>query len=162
MDDTMDSITRFGGEVSAELDSHLAEAARTWRQKPTAERSLLRALELDPRCLPAYFALYKFYFYSGRLLEAERIVRTALEAAADQCGIAPDWSTLTATSADWNDTAGPAHFYLFSLKALAFIRLRQRQPDEAAALLDKLAELDSGDGVGASVIRSLAEGTAAD
>jgi hypothetical protein len=82
--------------------------------------------------------------------------------AAAQAGITTDWKRLTPSCADWNDTAGPAHFCLFSLKALAFIRLRPHRPDEALELLDKLAELDAGDAVGASVIRALADGSATD
>lgn len=151
-----DSVTRFGGEVTPELDSHLLDAARAYHQKPAAERSLLTALDLDPQCLPVYFALYKFYFYSGRLAEAEHIVHAALDRAAGQCGITQDWSTLGRASADWHDTRGPAHFYLFSLKALAFIRLRSGDEPQAIALLEKLEELDPQDTVGADVIRSLA------
>jgi hypothetical protein len=53
-------------------------------------------------------------------------------------------------------TDGPQHFYLFTLKALAFIRLRLGRPGESLALLNKLSELDPGDSVGSSVIRDLA------
>ncbi len=123
------------------------------------ESLLLDALERDAECLPAYFALYKFYFYSRRLTDAERVVLSALEAAARQARMPADWSLLSPESAEWHDTAGPAHFYLFSLKALAFIRLRLGRRGEASALLEKLAELDSCDSVGASVIRSLASAT---
>lgn len=151
----MDSVTRFGGEVPAALDNHLAEAARHYASKSRAESSLLTAHQMDPQCLPVHFALYKFYFYSGRLADAERVVHGALLAAAAQAGIPADWSTQSPQSADWADTAGPAHFYLFSLKALAFIRLRLGDEEQAVALLDKLAELDPQDSVGADVIRSL-------
>ncbi|MEJ1964555.1 MAG: hypothetical protein WDO56_24600 [Gammaproteobacteria bacterium] len=155
-----DFEARFGGPVPAELDRNLTEAARLYADKPRAEALMLNALQRDSECLPTYFALYKFYFYSRRLADAERMVLQALETAARQAAISSDWPTLTPDSAAWQDTAGPAHFYLFSLKALAFIRLRLGRPQEAAALLAKLAELDSFDGVGASVVRSLAAATA--
>jgi tetratricopeptide (TPR) repeat protein len=150
------STTRFGGQVPAALDRRLLEASRSYADTSRAESLLLDAHKLDPECLPVYFALYKFYFYSHRLADAEQIVLAALATAARQAGIAADWSTLSPRSTAWNDTSGPAHFYLFSLKALAFIRLRLGRPEEAQELLTKLAELDSADGVGASVVRSLA------
>ena len=53
------------------------------------------------------------------------------------------------------------HFYLFSLKALAFIRLRRGDREGCERLLAKLGELDHNDSVGASVIRAFAEGSAA-
>jgi tetratricopeptide (TPR) repeat protein len=154
-----DSRTRFGGPVSAVLDGHLTAAARNYTDKPRAEALLLEAQERDPHCLPVYFSLYKFYFHSRRLADAERVVLAALEAAARQAGINPDWSSLSAGSAAWQDTTGPAHFYLFSLKALAFIRLRLGRRPEAVDLLEKLAELDGADSVGGSVIRSLEAAT---
>lgn len=147
--------TRFGGRVPDVVDRRLLEASRSYANASRAESLLLDAHKLDPECLPVYFALYKFYFYSNRLADAEQIVLAALATAARQAGIAADWSALSPRSAAWNDTSTPAHFYLFSLKALAFIRLRLGRPEEAQELLTKLAELDLADGVGASVVRSL-------
>jgi tetratricopeptide (TPR) repeat protein len=151
-----ESTTRFGGVVPAALDGRLLEAARSYANTSRAESLLLDAHKLDPECLPVYFSLYKFYFYSHRLHEAKEIVLAALATAARQAKISSDWSQLTKNSAAWNETSSPAHFYLFSLRALAFIYLRLGRHEEANSLLDKLLELDTGDGVGASVVRSLA------
>ncbi len=52
----------------------------------------------------------------------------------------------------------PQHFYLFSLKALGFIRLRQQHFDESHAILEKLREIDPQDSVGGSVIAAYAAG----
>jgi tetratricopeptide (TPR) repeat protein len=147
---------RFGGVVPETVDSRLRQAVEAYSDTDRAEALLREARALDPRCLPVYFALYKFYFYKKRLAEAEVAALQGMEAAAQQAGIAADWNCLRQHSAVWTDTAGPQHFYLFSLKALAFIRLRLGRPQEAAALLDKLAELDPEDSVGAAVIRALA------
>jgi tetratricopeptide (TPR) repeat protein len=149
---------RFGGTTPPEIDRRLRDAV--YAAPPRAEQLLLDAQRLDPECLPVYFALYKFYFYRSRLADAERITLRALETAARQAAFPADWTALGPDSADWADVTGPAHFYLFSLKALAFIRLRQGRTPEARALLAKLAKLDPRDSVGSSVIGSLAAATA--
>jgi hypothetical protein len=48
-------------------------------------------------------------------------------------------------------------FYLYSLKALAFIKLRREQDVEARVILGLMPELDPEDRCGASVIMSLAD-----
>lgn len=147
---------RFGGITSDAIDEKLADAAMHYADAERAEASLLEARALDPSCLPVYFALYKFYFYQSRLQEAEAITLQALLASARQADIPEDWQQLSAHTIDWSDIRAPQHFYLFSLKALAFIRLRRGEADQANALLRKIEELDPRDSVGASVIRTLA------
>ena len=146
----------FSAETAPKTTALLTEAAAAHGDGVRAETLLKAAQHTDPHCLAVYFALYKFYFYRGRLLEAERAALDGLSVAAAQAGFTVDWNKLHAGSADWTQVAGPARFYLFSLKALAFIRLRRGRTAEATAILAMLAELDPGDQMGASVIRSLA------
>jgi tetratricopeptide (TPR) repeat protein len=154
-----EAVLRFGGVAPPEIDQRLRDAAAAYADTAQAEKLLNEAHALDPECLPVHFALYKFYFYKTRLADAERAARQALAAAARQAGFPADWTTLVPDTTDWS--GGAAHFYLFSLKALAFIRLRCEAGDEARAILAKLAELDPHDSVGASVIRALAAGSEA-
>lgn len=137
----------------------LHEAVAVYSQANRAEAILWSAQAMYPECLPVYFALYKFYFYKGRLHDAERATRLGLATASRQAGFDADWHCLTATTVDWTDTRGPQHFYLFSLKALAFICLRLGRRSESQAILSKLAQIDPGDSVGASVIRDLVAGS---
>lgn len=130
-------------------------AASDWRE---AETLLWRAQAAAPECLHVYYVLYKLYFNRNRLGDAERAVFLALDTAARQAGIPVDWHLLDDTSCDWSRVDAPQHFYLFSLKALAFIRLRQQRLDEASRILARLREIDPDDSVGASVILSYAEG----
>lgn len=148
----------FGGDAPPEVTALLERAMTSYADKQLAETLLWQAQRMAPNALPVYFSLYKFYFYKGDLEQAELAARMALLAAAAQGGFDPDWRGLRADSADWQDHAAPSHFYLFSLKALAFIRLRRGAADESSAILDKLAEIDPRDSVGASVIRTIAEG----
>jgi hypothetical protein len=120
-----------------------------------AEEALWHAQRHAPARIESYVPLYKFYSHRRRLTDVERTARLALTEAAAAGGFAAAWRDLTPTSADWTQAGGPARLYLFSLKALAFMRLRLGDCAEAAALLDKLAEIDPRDQVGAGVIRSL-------
>lgn len=133
-------------------------ATGDWRE---AESLLWRAQAAEPDCLYVYYILYKFYFRHQRLGDAERAACLALDAAARQAHIPADWRLQTITSCDWTQVDAPQHFYLFSLKALAFIRLRQQRLEDSSLLLAKLREIDPQDSVGASVIEAYALGAAA-
>jgi len=146
-----------GGATSPATTRLLREAAAACGQAHRREAILWSAQAIEPTSLPVYFALYKFYCHQGRLEQAEAVVARALAEAARQGGFGADWRLATA-GADW--AGGAHHFFLFSLKALAFIRLRRHCPQDTRAILAKLAELDPHDSVGASVVGDLLRGAA--
>lgn len=158
MDVLSPSRPLFGGETPAEVSALLARAMESYADTQIAETLLWQAHHKAPNALPVYFSMYKFYFYKRNLENAELAARMGLLASARVGGFDPDWQNLRADTTDWSDYANPAHFYLFTLKALAFIRLRCGDAVEASLILAKLAEIDPRDSVGASVIRSIAEG----
>ncbi|QWF71130.1 hypothetical protein KEF85_01125 [Methylomonas paludis] len=126
--------------------------------RPRAEALFKQAQQLDGSCLQTYFALYKFYFYQGRLDEAEREVHAGLAAAALQGGFPGNYRQLAAVAASWDMYASEVSlFYLYTLKALAFIKLRQDQTDDAQYILTLLKQLDPEDRSGGSVIMQLAQ-----
>jgi hypothetical protein len=109
--------------------------------------------------LQTYFALYKFYFFQKRLLDAERIVLAGLEESARQGGFPNDYQKLAGNLQRWNLYANECSlFYLYTMKALAFIRLRLGLTLEAQLILSTLQQLDPKDLSGASVIMDLAAG----
>jgi len=135
-----------------------AAVAASHADKPLAEKLFKQAQETDRSCLQTYFALYKFYFYQGRLQEAEREVIAALEEAAHQGGFPSDYRRLVRQTDKCDMYASEiSRFYLDSLKALAFIKLRREQDVEARVILSLMHELDPEDRCGASVIMSLAD-----
>lgn len=137
---------------------HLIEQARS---APTSQREALlwTARAAAPDCLPVYYLLYKFYATQRNLLEAERAARAGLAQAADQAGLDADWNKIDALAADFSQP-GAARFWLFTLKALAFVRLRAGGVHEARELLAKLRQLDPDDSLGASAIDAMAEARA--
>lgn len=131
-------------------------ASRT--DKIKAEQLFSQAWQLDKACLQTYFALYKFYFYQARLIEAERYVMAGLEEAARQGGFPADYHRLYQQHDQWDlYTDETGLFYLYTLKALAFIKLRREQMNLAEDILDKIKVLDPQDRSGASVIMDLAK-----
>lgn len=137
----------------------LAEAAAHRPRGSHTEQLLWRALSGAKDKSAVYFALYKFYFYQGMLHDAETVARRALENSAQSAGFASDWRVLEYDQLKQAKPGQPAYFLLFTLKALAFIRLRLGDREECRALLEKLKQLDPGDRVGASVIVALLENT---
>lgn len=148
----------FGPAVPAGVNRRLQMAveART-RNRYESEKLLWEARAEDPTCLPVYFALYKFYANAKKFEAAERAALLALAEASRQGGFPQDWAALSREPEAWKLYEKPAGlFYLFSLKALSFIKLRRGSEVEACELLIHLERLDPEDRSGGSVIRTLA------
>ncbi len=133
---TDDPRPAYGGAVHGQVRDALERAAASYHDdRDAAGHWLEQAAAADPDALAVYFARYKFHFYRNQLSQAEAAARAGLLAAAAQGGFPSDWRSLTRHSTVWSPAAMPQRFYLFSLKALAFIRLRQGDLQESRALL---------------------------
>ncbi|MFA6163881.1 MAG: hypothetical protein WC685_10675, partial [Methylobacter sp.] len=150
----------FSPNMPAEVNNLLqAAVAASSIDQSRAENLFLQAQTLDSHCLQTYFALYKFYFFQKRLADAERIVIAGLEESARQGSFPSDYHRLARNRKKWNLYANEITlFYLYTLKALAFIKLRQGYNVEAKLVLSHLRQLDPEDLSGASVIMDLAAG----
>lgn len=149
---------RFGSNVPDAANQCLQEAAAT-PQADRAEAMLTRASVLSPEVLAVDVARYKFYFYRGQLAEAEAVVRGTLAKAAAQGGFAEDWHQHDQPLAGREDAEGPQRYYLYALKALAFISLRLDDRAQAGEILVALRLMDPRDLIGASVIEDLMAGS---
>ena len=139
-------------EINALLQQGVAAYRRDWSQ---ADRLFRQALAAAPKELPIYFCLYKIHTYQGNLDEAQIAAESGLKEAATQASWSTNWR-------EWEPQAilpdGPGRFALYTLKALAFISLRQNNPDQAREILEALKELDPIGAVGWPVVAALAEG----
>jgi hypothetical protein len=145
----------FGGAVPSAVREILHRASVSPRHEVGA--MLWTAQAVAPQCLAVYYTLYKHHAGRRELDEAQQAAQRGLEEAARQAGLALDWREVSPASAShirFSDN-GPARFWLFTLKALAFIAVRQQQPEVARALLQRIAELQPNAGMGDDVIRSL-------
>ncbi|WP_455204373.1 hypothetical protein [Kaarinaea lacus] len=146
----------FGVNIPSHINAYLQKAVAAYDDAELAESLLWQAQQLDPNQLEVYVALYKFYFYKNRIDEAEDVVMKALGQSAQLGSFDTDWNQLTPLSTDWFSIENPQRLYLYALKALSFIRLRQSDVESAESILTKLRELDPSDQVGGSVLQELA------
>ncbi len=155
----LDERVVFAREIRPEVNQCLQNAVACAEDFERSRAFLYQACELDPDQIEVYVALYKFCFYRGYIDEAEQIALDALQRAADTGGFERDWRKLNETSTDWNSFGSPARLYLYSLKALGFIRMRKGDSEGAKQPLAMLAQLDPQDQVGGSVIMGLLAAT---
>lgn len=144
------------GELPEAINVLLQQGVAAYRHDRWRADSLFRrALAAAPTQLPIYFCLYKIHTYQGNLNEARAAAESGLREAARQAGWPPDWR-------DWRPEAaaleGAGRFALYTLKALAFILLRQDDRNEARRMLDTLRQLDPAGATGWPVVAALAEG----
>jgi tetratricopeptide (TPR) repeat protein len=148
----------FGDNIPPEVKHVLLEATRVYPDLEKTESFLEQAYQMAPTQLEVYYARYKFYFYNKHLVQAEQVAREGLQQAARQAGFNPDWNELDETMANWVTPNDTERFYLYTLKALAFISMRQEQFREAENILNKLQQLDKTDQVGSSVVMDILQG----
>lgn len=146
----------FGGGVPEAARHLLHEAAHAVRGEVGA--LLWTAQALAPNALGIYYALYKHHAGRREFEQAERAAQRGLLEAAKQAGLAHDWRAVcpgrVPEGVDFRGN-GPARFWLFTLKALAFIALRSQRPDDARALLEHIAALDDQAHIGGEVVATL-------
>lgn len=148
----------FDGQTEPEVERLLAEASARYGAGD-AEAPLLQALARSPRSLLVMVALYRFYYYQHRLLDALNIAHLALETTSAELGIPADWSRLDETSMGKAALRSMTllRFHLIALKAVAYLLLRLGEEDEGKGLLRKLAELDSHNRLGARQLLDVVE-----
>jgi hypothetical protein len=149
---------QFGFGIAPEVNAHLQRAANLVASRKGSLSALHDAYEAAPDQVETLIALFKLLFYQGETAKAESLVQEALLKAAGQGGFTNDWTQLDHQTAAWSEPRGPGRLYLYSLKALAFIRLRQDDLESARDILIAMGRIDPDDLVGANVIRDLLSG----
>jgi len=145
----------FGGVVPPAAHALLHQAAAA---APADRAALLwTAHAIAPDCLAVYYTLYKHHAGRREFALAERAAWRGLSEAALQAGLAADWRAVAPDPAQaagfWQQ--GPARFWLFTLKALCFIHLRNEKPDIARALLARIELLGPQARIGSDVTAAL-------
>lgn len=143
----------LGETLPVAAENRLLLAAANYANDEAAERHLQQALELAPRHPAVYIAFYRFHFYHSRARQALPYAEKCLDYASRELGLDPDWRGVRRQDASFDDYAayGP-RFFLFSLKACGYLRMRLGELEPGRMALEKVRELDPADRVGASVL----------
>jgi inorganic triphosphatase YgiF len=144
------------GDIPEHVNALLQQGVMAYRRDPARADQLFRkALMVAPAQLQVYFCLYKIHTYQGNLGEAQAAAENGLREAANQAGWPTDWHRWRRES---TIPDGAGRFALYTLKALAFINLRQNDRAGAREKLDALKILDPTGSVGWPVIAALSDG----
>jgi tetratricopeptide (TPR) repeat protein len=143
----------LGVGLPAAAERHLYQAGLAYQHDDLAEQHLRDAQALAPDHAAVLIGLYRFYFYKSRLREALDVARACLDKATRDNDLARDWRRVHRSDADFDsfDAILP-RFYLFALKAYAYLQMRLGEADEGYAAVQKLLELDPSDKLNANVL----------
>lgn len=156
--DAMLADALLGGGLPPAAERHLAAAGSAYQRDEIAEMHLREAHALAPDHAAVLIGLYRFYFYKGRLAEALEVARLCLDKAARDNSLSLDWWQVRATDADFGSFAAALpRFYLFTLKAYAYLQMRLGNVGEGRHGVQKLLELDPSDKIGAKVLLGVLE-----
>jgi tetratricopeptide (TPR) repeat protein len=148
----------LGGGIPQAAEEQLQLAGMSYQRDAVAEAHLREALQLAPEHPAVHIGLYRYYFYKGRLREALQVAQACLAKSARDIGLAADWRAVQPGDAAFGSyEAVLPRFYLFSLKACAYLHMRLGEVDEGSDTLAKLQQLDPGDKLGGSVLRRVLE-----
>ncbi|SFG43772.1 hypothetical protein SAMN05518801_12636 [Novosphingobium sp. CF614] len=143
----------LGGGLPAEARQHLDRAAERYHLTDVAETHLFAAESIAPDHAAVLIALYRFYFYKGRLLEALDVARVCVEKAMRLNVLGEDWRRVQPEDAAFGEwEALLPRFFLFSLKGYAYLSMRLGKLDQGREAAEKLLELDRRDRIGAQVL----------
>jgi hypothetical protein len=148
----------LGGGLPSAAEHHLRLAGLAYEQDDIAERHLSEAQALAPGHATVLIGLYRFYFYKNRLHEAAAVARACLDKAARDNDLATDWRQVRSKDATFGsyDAVLP-RFYLFTLKAYAYLQMRLGNVNDGHAMVMKLLELDPSDKLGARILLGVLE-----
>jgi hypothetical protein len=152
----------LGADLPFEAVRHLYEAALSYANGTVAEQHLRDAKAIAPDHAAVLIAQYRFYFYKGRLRDALEVARNCLLKAARENRLHADWRQVRSRDADFGSyDARLPRFYLFTLKAYAYLQMRLGHLEEGHQAVSKLLELDPSDKVGARVLLDVLAAAAA-
>lgn len=142
------------GESMSPSAAHcLQMAAKSYGDDLEAEKYLHQALALAPQHAAVYIAFYRFYFYRNRVRQALPYAELCLGLAARAMNLNHDWRQVRREDADFDNFAAfVPRFFLFSLKAWGYLKLRLGELEEGRQAVEKVIQLDPADRVGAAVL----------
>lgn len=138
-------------------EDQLRLASLSYANDAKAEMHLALAKASAPENPVVKIGEYRYYFYKGRLEDALGVAAQTLALVAKELSLPGQWYSVQ--PADGNFAADDAahRFYLFCLKAYAYLLLRLNRMEEGRMAVDKLMQLDKANKVGGQVLLDVLE-----
>jgi len=138
-------------------EEQLRLASLAYADSSKAEMHLALAKAVAPNNPVVKVGEYRYFFYKNRLQEALDVACDCLAVVAEELKLPTQWRTVEPYHANFGSDE-PAHrYYLFCLKAYAYLLLRLNRMDEGRTAVDKLLLLDPGNKVGGKVLLDVLE-----
>lgn len=143
----------FDEEINEEAKHCLIRASEEYGTNE-AERALLRAYFLEPEHPIVLVALYRFYYYQHRLKESLMVAERVLKIIGKRLELPEDWRELTEPGIGSGVMISMTmiRFYMLALKGAGYLELRLGHYQSALERLEKVAELDTKDRLGAQAL----------
>ena len=143
----------FDEALNSEAKACLESAAENYGDAKS-ETDLLRAYFLEPEHPMILVALYRYFYYQHRLNEALIVAERVLVVIAKRLELPSDWRDLSEGRLGSGVMISMTliRFYMLALKGAGFLELRLGNYDSALERLEKVAELDSKDRLGAQAL----------
>ncbi|MES9831371.1 MAG: hypothetical protein ABW139_03925 [Candidatus Thiodiazotropha sp. DIVDIV] len=143
----------FDEALNSEAKAYLESAAENYGDAKS-ETDLLRAYFLEPEHPMILVALYRYFYYQHRLNEALIVAERVLVVIAKRLELPSDWRDLSEGRLGSGVMISMTliRFYMLALKGAGFLELRLGNYDSALERLEKVAELDSKDRLGAQAL----------
>lgn len=147
----------FDELLSEEVREYLDTAADTYG-KPSAEQALLKANSLQPEHPMVMVALYRFFYYQHQLDKALEIAERVLAVFSQRLQLPDNWRKLSSRDVESIDKTAMTmlRFYLLALKGAGYLELRLGIYDSALERLQKVADVDAKDRLGARALLNVA------
>lgn len=133
------------------------EPLGVFNQWQRVEDLLCTAQQQLPQQLSLSEALYKLYAYSNQFEKTLFYIQWVLSQSSKECQLPIDPLLACDEHIQRQPLTRAARYYLYALKAYAFVALRQGLLTQAQQLVNQLTHLDPLDQVGGSVVAQLAE-----
>lgn len=150
----------FDESLNSEAKQCLHSAAENYGDEK-AERELLKAYFLEPEHPMVLVALYRFFYYQHRLTEALIVAERVLAVIGKRLNLPLDWRDLSEGRLGSGVMISMTliRFYMLALKGAGYLELRLGNYESALERLEKVAELDSKDRLGAQALLEVARNT---
>jgi len=143
--------------LSPVAEEQLRLASLAYADSTKAEMHLTLARAIAPSHPVVKVGEYRYYFYKGRLDEALTVADECLLIVAKELGLPANWRAVEPKHADFRSDEAAHRFYLFCLKAYAYLLLRLNRLIEGRMAVDKLLRLDPVNKVGGQVLLDVLE-----